>query len=132
MTVAEGSYIKIGNICIISFYIQLTTPSTVSENPYARSLCYITGVPFTPSADCRWYGGGGHWQGGIYSEGYPESRFDGYVLQSIDSRIYPRTSYNGGADPTSSEYAQLNGGYICVGYNEDIHASGTIAYRIAD
>lgn len=111
------SYIKIGNVCVISFFINGigSSSTSTSSSYYVR----IRGVPFTPEtaadsatttdATVNWYGGGGHAQGFTTSD---NSILTGFVLD--DQTILARTNTKG---------------YMCISNGAtNFYTAGTIAY----
>lgn len=125
-TTTIGSYMKVGNMVTINFYITGVTKNNVTNS---TGFINITGIPFEASTDVLWYAGGGHWQGGyIDQDSYPNGNFSGYVLQPSNNMILPRIS----SSATTGTIAAGSGYYIVNNSQTNtVHASGTIMYKIA-
>lgn len=111
ITTQKCTYMKVGNMCTISFFIQ-----GVGGTGTANTNFYFSGAPFTPASGATWYGGGGHVQGLYDMSGYPVT---GCIIQS--GRVYFRTSKAGAAD---TGYIRVNNGGAAY------YLSGTITYPI--
>ena len=107
------TYMKVGNMCSISFYI-----TGKGGTGTAATNFYINGAPYTPNASATWYGGGCHVQGLYDTANYPVT---GCVIHP-NKRIYIRTAQIGG---TGTGYVRVNNG------GATFHLSGSITYPIA-
>ena len=107
------TYMKVGNMCSISFYINGKGGTGTEATNF-----YISGAPFTPNSSATWYGGGCHVQGLYDTAKYPVT---GCVIQP-NERIYIRTAQVGG---TGTGYVRVNNG------GATFHLSGSITYPIA-
>ena len=107
------TYMKVGNMCSISFYINGKGGTGTEATNF-----YISGAPFTPNSSATWYGGGCHVQGLYDTAKYPVT---GCVIQP-NKRIYIRTAQVGG---TGTGYVRVNNG------GATFHLSGSITYPIA-
>ena len=107
------TYMKVGNMCSISFYINGTGGTETAATNF-----YINGAPYTPNASATWYGGGCHVQGLYDTANYPVT---GCIIQP-NKRIYIRTAQVGG---TGTGYVRVNNG------GATFHLSGSITYPIA-
>lgn len=104
---AVGTYLRLGDVCIISFYYQGTLTSTTENGTYL----YFTGLPFTPDSGLRWQGGGGNCSG--YTADAP------FTCWNIENgRIYGRTQTTAAS------------GYINGTSDKTFYASGTIMYKL--
>lgn len=107
------TYMKVGNMCSISFYINGKGGTGTDATNF-----YISGAPYTPNSSATWYGGGCHVQGLYDTANYPVT---GCVIHP-NKRIYIRTAKVGG---TGTGYIRVNNG------GATFHLSGTITYPIA-
>lgn len=114
-SIARGSYIKIGNYCVISFMVAGTgyNSSTTSSDYYFE----VTGDLPTPSSSATFYGGGGHAQG--LRAASATMHFSGFTLYPSGA-IFARTLDE--STPWGGDYA-----YIANGGN-NFYVSGTIMY----
>lgn len=109
----EGNYIRIGEMCIISFFLEGTVKSY-------DDMFTLYNLPYD-SDGSRWWAGGGNLSGHFVNEGWV---FTGWVVEA-DGDLYARTSAVGTTDGQyrTSSYAGQDSG-------DTIIASGTIMYRI--
>ena len=107
------TYMKVGNMCSISFYITGKGGTGTGTTNF-----YIGGAPYSPNSSATWYGGGCHVQGLYDTANYPVT---GCVIQP-NKRIYIRTAQIGG---TGTGYVRVNNG------GATFHLSGSITYPVA-
>lgn len=110
----KGYYMRIGEMCIVSFYV---TGTVNSEQDYCRILEGY--LPYAADGQ-KWYGGGGNVTNGHMDA---EDAFSGWTLES-DGHIYARTTTDVDIDGTKSS------GYVGLIAGKTIHAAGTIMYHI--
>ena len=119
---AYGEFIRIGNVCVISFYFE----GYGAKGYNNAGLMVIGGLPFEPCKTGQsWYAGGGHYQGGIVNTG---AHFSGWIIQASTGKIHGRTTNRVTATSTTDV---LNGEYIYPNDDNTVLGSGTICYRIS-
>lgn len=117
ITTQYCTYVKVGNMCTISFFIQGKGSATSDTNTHF----YITGVPYEANDSARWYGGGLHVQGLKVENGY---HVTGAIIQSSNNAIYLRMCQNNAEAPA--------GGYVCANNGKAVfYLSGSITYPVA-
>lgn len=128
---AEGIFVRIGDYCIISWFITgLYTPS--SGSPTTLTKICIRGLPYTPDGT-RWWAGGGNASG--FNISTAGMAFSGWCLENVstssDERwgICGRTVAIRPADETGT--SPKNSAYIGMNSNNPVYSSGTIMYRVA-
>lgn len=115
---AQGSYMKIGNVVTISFFIQGVCDNSGDE-------LTIGGIPFAADPTATWYAGGGQVQGASFE--YANSTFNGWGLYPSSGLIYGMGMYIN----SSSPYIVQGGRYIRTHGTNTCYASGTITYKAA-
>lgn len=120
-TKAVGSYIKMSNFCIISFYYQANATSTIQK-------IYFRGLPYAPDPDLRWQSGGGNMSGGTL--GLDQTAFSGWTIENVDG-IMAICGRSVGFRDSSSVATTETSGYVGVSSGATFYASGTIMYKIA-
>lgn len=119
---AYGTYMRVGNTCVINFYFGGIFTST-------QTYVTFSGLPFTPSDDIRWQGGGGNCSGGYLPANSPfacwniETAADDYT-----KKIYGRTCNI----TMNTSAGTRNSGYVGSKTGESFHATGTICYKIVE
>ncbi len=109
-----GYYMRIGEMCIISFYYKGTV---VKEQDYVKiPEGYL---PYASDGQ-KWYGGGGNITGGHMDA---EDAFSGWTIES-DGHIYARTTMD------VDKEGQKSSGYVGLLEDDIIYAAGTIMYHI--
>lgn len=146
----SGSYLVVGNICIVSFYINVV-PNGQPNGGFSPAYIAIGGLPFQPKEGLLWQSGGGNVTN--YTT-YNDGSFCGWNIEYYDDAdsgymgftptgyyIYGRTSPNehskwqGVSVPSSTQVKKVSD-YIGIGeygyVNFPIIMSGTIMYEIAE
>lgn len=120
---AKGSYLRVGQMAVITFFYQGTgNIETQSAN------LYFSGLPFTPDDSVRWYAGGGNCTGWVPNAGSLMSNLT-FTSWSIEGAlIYGRSNQMG----STQQAAALSSAYISAVKNATLYASGTIMYKIKD
>lgn len=122
-TAAYGNFIRIGNMCIVSWFYQATVTKGTTK-------VEITGLPFSPDSNFRWQSGGGSCSGGTL--GLEGHSFSGWNIETGTSgySIFGRTA----AIRPSGESTLItkNSNYVGVLYGASFFSSGTIMYKVAD
>lgn len=144
-THAFGKWVRVGNMCIINFYIEGTTTSNVDK-------VEITNFPYTPESSTssfRWQSGGGFCNNyAVVTTGSGSSssdvnrdthRFTGWSIEG--GKLYGRTQRISSGTPvkTQGDSAAYTRSWIVVddGYyigaisGKTFRASGTLMYLIA-
>lgn len=131
---AEGIYVRIGDYCIISWYLNgIFTPTTPSSS--LPKIC-IWGLPFKPDGS-RWWSGGGTAEGfGISRINNIDTSFSGWCIENVNTSGTARWAICGRtnqvkAGDSSGLMVPSGSGYLGIHANFSVYSSGTIMYRVA-
>lgn len=114
----QGTYMRIGEMCIINFSFEGTVTSSQTYCRCARGY-----LPYyaNEDADVLWLAaGGGNITGGAYEA---EETFSGFTIES-DGHIYARTIQDVDFE------GEKRSGYVQLIKGDDVYLAGTIMYRI--
>lgn len=131
---AEGIYVRIGDYCIISWYLKgLFTPNTPSNS--LNKIC-IWGLPFKPDGS-RWWAGGGAAEGfGLPRINNIDTSFSGWCIENVNTSGTARWAICGRTNQVtegegSGSMIPSGSGYLGIHANFSVYSSGTIMYRVA-
>lgn len=117
VAVANGSYIRVDDFVVISFYLQGTCDDSGSNFT-------IGGLPFAVNTQSKWYAGGGHCQGLSFTSA-DNVYFTGWMIDSSKQLIYGRGSKSVAASTS------MSGEYLKAKPTATVYLSGTLMYKIA-
>lgn len=115
---AEGTYMRVGNVCSITFIVY----GTVSGGSTTTNIT-IDGLPFYPDEDLRWQGGGGQ-ATNIYT--IANQNFSGF---NIEGGVGAKMIYVRSAATTTAAGTRASN-YCTAENGKTVYLSGSITYRI--
>jgi hypothetical protein len=140
----KGNYVKLGDMCLVNFYIRFTPLVT---SGILESTFVIGGLPFDPDPSMPWQAGGGVIHN-YRSQFGNDSTFDGWSIEQYQSLqgafdsvpdgyyIHGRVSEFTPSFPTdiSETKRPKRSGYLSAYFHtsKELIASGTILYKVAN